>query len=62
MCGGLEKQDITQGWNKLRSEKLHDLYSPNIIRVIKSSRMICMGHAQGRRELCMTYLKGIDPF
>jgi hypothetical protein len=33
------------GWKKLHNEELHNLYSsPNIIKIIKSSRMICIGH------------------
>jgi hypothetical protein len=32
-------------WRKLHNDELHSLYSsPNIVRVIKSRRMRCMGH------------------
>ena len=34
------KRDKVMGdWRKLRNEELNDLYSPNIINVIKSRRM-----------------------
>jgi hypothetical protein len=37
---------VTGGWRKLHNEVLHNLYSsPNIIRIIKSRRMRCEGHA-----------------
>jgi len=33
------------GWRRLHNEEFHDLYaSPNIIRVMKSKRMIRAGH------------------
>ena len=35
---GLKRDEVTEDWRKLR-EELNDLYSPNIIRVIKSRRM-----------------------
>jgi ribosomal protein L5 len=36
----LRKEEITGGWKKLRSEKVHNfLSSPHIITVIKSRRM-----------------------
>jgi hypothetical protein len=36
---------VTGGWRKLHNEELHKLYSsPNIIRAIKSRRMIWTGH------------------
>jgi hypothetical protein len=37
---GPKRDDVTGGWRKLHNEELCDLYSsPNIIRIIKSSRM-----------------------
>jgi hypothetical protein len=37
---GPKRDEVTGKWRKLRTEKLHDLYSsPNIIRGIKSRRM-----------------------
>jgi hypothetical protein len=39
------KYDVTGGWRKLHNEELHNLYSsPNIIRMIKSSRTKWAGH------------------
>jgi hypothetical protein len=36
---------VTEGWRKLHSEELHNLYSlPSIIRMIKSMRMRWAGH------------------
>jgi hypothetical protein len=36
---------VTGGWRKLHNEELHNLYSsPNIIRTIKSRRMIWAGN------------------
>jgi hypothetical protein len=31
--------ELTGEWRKLPNEELHDLYSPTIVRVIKSKRM-----------------------
>jgi hypothetical protein len=44
--------EVTGGWRKLHNEDLHDLYySPFIIRIIKYSRMIWVGHvARKERE------------
>jgi hypothetical protein len=37
--------EITGGWGKLHNEGLHKLYClPNVIRMIKSRRMIWTGH------------------
>jgi hypothetical protein len=37
---GPERDEVTEGWRKLHNEELHNLYaSPNIIRIIKSTRM-----------------------
>jgi hypothetical protein len=36
---------VTGDWRKLHNEELHNMYSsPNIIRVIKSTRMRWAGH------------------
>jgi hypothetical protein len=37
---GPKREETTGEWRKLHNEELHDLYSsPNMIRMIKSSRM-----------------------
>ena len=41
---GPKRDEITGKWRKLHNEKLNDLYySPNIVQVIKSKRMRCVG-------------------
>jgi hypothetical protein len=38
-------KEVTGEWRKLHNEDLNDLYSlPNIVRVVKSRRMIWAGH------------------
>jgi hypothetical protein len=49
---GPKRDEVTGGWRKLRNEELHNLlYSPSIMRMIKSRRMRWAGHAAliGRR-------------
>jgi hypothetical protein len=41
---GPKRNGITGEWGKLHSEELNDLYSPNIVQVIKSRRMRWAGH------------------
>jgi hypothetical protein len=41
---GPKREEVTDDKRKLHTEKLHDLYSPNITRVIKSRRMRWAGH------------------
>jgi hypothetical protein len=47
-------------WRKLHSEELHDLYSHNTVRVIKSRRMRWAEHVawMGRREACVRFWWG----
>jgi hypothetical protein len=41
---GPKRDEVTGEWRKLHNKELHDLYSsPNIIRIIKSRRMIMGG-------------------
>jgi hypothetical protein len=43
--GGSKRVEVTGGWRKLHNEEFHNLYSsPRIIRIIKSRRMIWVGH------------------
>ena len=38
-------------WRRLHNEELHSLYrSPNIVRVIKSRRLRCVGHLARMEE------------
>jgi hypothetical protein len=40
-----KSDEVIGGWRKLHNEELHNLYcSPNIIRIIKSRRIILAGH------------------
>jgi len=42
---GPKRDEVVGEWRKLHKEKLNDLYSsPSILRVIKSRRMIWVGH------------------
>jgi hypothetical protein len=41
---GPKWDEVTGEWIKLHNEELDDLYSPNIVRVIKSRRMRLAGH------------------
>jgi hypothetical protein len=43
---GPKRDEVTGGLRKLHNEELHNLYSsPNIIKMMKSRRMRCVGHA-----------------
>jgi hypothetical protein len=42
---------VTGSWRKLHNEKLHNFYSsPSIIKMMKSRRMILVGHVTRIRE------------
>ena len=46
---GPRRDEVTGEWRRLHNEELNDLYSsPNIVRVIKSRRMIWVGHVVRR--------------
>jgi hypothetical protein len=48
---GPKRDEVTGGWRKLNNEVLKDLYSsPNIVRVIKSRRMILAGQVEHMGE------------
>jgi hypothetical protein len=36
---GLKSEAVKEGWRKLHSGELHDLYSPDIIRIFRSVGM-----------------------
>jgi hypothetical protein len=42
---GPKGQEVTEGWRKIHKEELHNFYSPDKIRVIKSRRLRRAGHA-----------------
>ena len=39
-----KRDKVTGEWRKLHNEELNDLYSPNIVRLIKSRRIRWAGH------------------
>jgi hypothetical protein len=42
---GPRREEVAGGWTRLHNEDLYNLYdSPNVIRVIKSRKMIRVGH------------------
>jgi hypothetical protein len=48
---GRKRDEVTGDWRRLHNAELNDLYpSPNIIRVIKSSRIMWAGHVAGMGE------------
>jgi hypothetical protein len=50
------KREEDGSWRKLHNDELHDLYSsPNIVRVIKSSRMRWAGHVARMGEGRVVY-------
>jgi hypothetical protein len=53
---GSKREEVEGARTKLHNEDLHNLYdSPNIIRVITSSRMRRAGHVAHLREMRNTY-------
>jgi hypothetical protein len=48
---GPMRDEVTREWRKLHYEELNDLYSsPNIVQLIKSTRMTWVGHVACIRE------------
>jgi hypothetical protein len=47
---GLKRDEVKEDWRKLHNEELHNLYSSNIIRRIKSRRTRWAGHVVWMRE------------
>ena len=47
---GPKRNEVIREWRKLHYEELNDLYSSNIIRVIKSRRIRWAGHAACKGE------------
>ena len=44
---GPKRDEVTGEWRKLHNEELNDLYrSPNIVRLIKSTRIKWAGHVE----------------
>ena len=41
---GPKRAEVIGEWRRLHNEELNDLYSPNIVRVVKSRRMRWAGH------------------
>jgi hypothetical protein len=54
---GPKRDDVMGDWRKLHNEELHNLYSPNIIRMIKSRGLRRAGHVarMGRRGMHKGY-------
>jgi len=52
---GPKRDEVTREWRKLHHEELNDLYSPNIVRVIKSRRMRWAGHVARMGEVRGVY-------
>jgi hypothetical protein len=55
ICGP-KRDEVTGDWRKLHNEELYNLYSsPNIIKMIKSSRMRWAGHVARMGEKMNAY-------
>jgi len=47
---GPKRAEVIGEWRRLHNEELNDLYSPNIVRVIKSRRMRWVGYVARMEE------------
>jgi hypothetical protein len=56
---GPKRDEVTGEWRKRHNEELHDLYSPSVLRMIKS-RMRWAEHVarMGKREACTGFWWG----
>jgi hypothetical protein len=53
---GRKREEVVGGWRRLHSEESHNLYtSPDIIRVIRSRRMIWSGHVSLMKTMRNAY-------
>jgi hypothetical protein len=52
---GPNRDEVAGEWRRLHNEELNYLYSANIIRVMKSRRMRCAGHAARMGESRCVY-------
>jgi hypothetical protein len=53
---GSKREEVAGGWRTLHNEELHNLYtSPNVIVVIKSKRMRCVGRGTRMRDVRNEY-------
>ena len=50
-----KRDKVTGEWRKLHNEELNDLYSPNIVRLIKSRRIRWAGHVARKGEWRSVY-------
>jgi len=53
---GPKRDELTGEWRKLHNEEFNDLYSPNIVRVIKSTRMRWAGRVARMGESRGVYM------
>jgi hypothetical protein len=61
---GPKRDEVTGDWRKLYNEELHNLhFSPNVIRMIKSRRMIWAGHVarMGEKRILVGKPEGKTP-
>jgi hypothetical protein len=53
---GPKREEVVGSWRRLHNEELQNLYtSPNIIRMIKSRRMIYSGYIASMEEMRNSY-------